>query len=126
MAFAENPRMDRILLDDVRFYGPHGVTKAEQAVGAWFSVDAELVLDLAPAALSDDLRASVDYGGVARRIVEIGTGPRVNLIERLAARIAEALLKEFGVDEVRVRVRKLTPAMDGVMGTPGVELTRRR
>ena len=126
MASAENPRMDRILLDDVRFYGPHGVTRAEQAVGAWFSVDAELALDLAPAALSDDLRATVDYGGIARRIVEIGTGQRVNLIERLAARIAEALLKEFGVDEVRVRVRKLTPAMDGVMGTPGVELTRRR
>ena len=118
--------MDRILLEDVRFYGPHGVTKAEQAVGAWFSVDVELALDLAPAALSDDLRATVDYGGVARRIVEIGTGQRVNLIERLATRIAEALLKEFGVDEVRVRVRKLTPAMDGVMGTPGVELTRRR
>jgi dihydroneopterin aldolase len=118
--------VDRILLDDVRFYAQHGVTKAEQAVGAWFSVDADLALDLAPAALSDDLRATVDYGSVARRIVEIGTGQRVNLIERLATMIAAALLKEFGVSEVRVRVRKLTPAMDGVMGTPGVELTRRR
>jgi dihydroneopterin aldolase len=126
LASAEGARGDRVFLDDVRFYGPHGVTKAEQAVGAWFSVDATLAFDLTPAALSDDLRATIDYGGVARRIVEIGTGQRVNLIERLAARIAEALLKEFGVDEVRVRVRKLTPAMDGVMGTPGVELTRRR
>ena len=126
MASAERAPGDRILLDDVRFYAQHGVTKAEQAVGAWFSVDADLALDLAPAALSDDVRATVDYGGVARRIVEIGTRQRVNLIERLATMIAEALLKEFGVNEVRVRVRKLTPAMDGVMGTPGVELTRRR
>jgi dihydroneopterin aldolase len=117
---------DRILIDDVRFYGQHGVTKAEQAVGAWFSVDVALTLDLAPAALSDDLRATVDYGDVARRIVDIGTRQRVNLIERLAATMAEALLKDFGADEVRVRLRKLTPAMDGVMGTPGVELTRRR
>ena len=129
MAFADGrpgPPSDRVLLDDVRFYGQHGVTKAEQAVGAWFSVDAEMSIDLAPAALSDDLRATIDYGGVARRIVEIGTGPRVNLIERLAGRIAEAILRDFGVEEVRVRVRKLTPAMDGVMGTPAVELTRRR
>lgn len=130
MAFADrgsggSPR-DRILLDDVRFYGQHGVTKAEQAVGAWFSVDTEMSVDLAPAALSDDLRATVDYGGVARRIVEIGTGPRVNLIERLAVTMAEAILRDFGVDEVRIRVRKLTPAMDGVTGTPAVELTRRR
>jgi dihydroneopterin aldolase len=102
------------------------VTKAEQDVGAWFSVDAELTVDLSAAALSDDLRATVDYGGVAKRIVEIGTGHRMNLIERLAATIADAILRDFGVDEVRVSVRKLTPAMEGVMGTPGVELTRRR
>jgi dihydroneopterin aldolase len=126
LASPERRRGDRILLDDVRFYAQHGVTRAEKAVGAWFSVDAELALDLAPAALSDDVRATVDYGGVARRIVEIGTRQRVNLIERLATMIADALLKDFGVEEVRVRVRKLTPAMDGVMGTPGVELTRRR
>src|SRR5437899_9208809 len=77
---------DKLLLEDVRFYGQHGLTKAEQTVGAWFSVDAELALDLGPAALSDDLGAAVDYGAVARRIVEIGTGQRVNLIERLADR----------------------------------------
>jgi len=32
---------DKLLLEDVRFYGQHGLTKAEQTVGAWFSVDAE-------------------------------------------------------------------------------------
>jgi dihydroneopterin aldolase len=117
---------DKLLLEDVRFYGQHGLTKAEQAVGAWFSVDAELALDLAPAAVSDDLAAAVDYGAVARRIVEIGTSQRVNLIERLAGLMAEALLKEFPAQEVRVRVRKLAPPLRGLVGTPAVELTRRR
>jgi dihydroneopterin aldolase len=117
---------DKLLLEDVRFYGRHGLTKAEQAVGAWFSVDVDLALDLAPAAVSDDLAAAVDYGAVARRIVEIGTCQRVNLIERLAGLIAEALLKEFPAHEVRVRVRKLTPPLSGLVGTPAVELTRRR
>lgn len=117
---------DRLLLEDVRFYGRHGLTKAEEAVGAWFSVDAELALDLAPAVLSDDLGSAIDYGAVARRLVEIGTGPRVNLIERLAGLMVEALLREFPAQEVRVRVRKLTPPLQGLVGTPSVELIRRR
>src|SRR5215510_5652617 len=71
---------DKLLIDDVRFYGQHGLTKAEQAVGAWFSVDAELAVDLAPAALSDDLGTAVDYGQVIHRIVEVGTRHRVNLL----------------------------------------------
>lgn len=117
---------DRLFLDDVRFYGAHGTTKAEQAVGAWFSVDAELALDLTPAAVSDDLGATVDYGAVARAIVEVGTRTRVNLLERLAGLIVEALLREFPAREVCVRVRKLTPPLEGLVGTPGVELRRRR
>lgn len=102
------------------------MTSAQQAVGAWFSVDVELRLDLAPAAASDDLRATVDYGLVAARIVDVSTKQRVNLLERLASRIAQALLGEFPCEEVRVRVRKLTPPMAGLPGTPGVEIRRRR
>ena len=118
--------MDKLTLDDVRFFGRHGVTKAEESVGAWFSVDVQMSVDLSAAALSDDLGASIDYGVVAKRIVEIGTGPRMNLIERLAGLMVEALLREFPASEVRVRVRKLTAPLDGLVGTPGVELTRRR
>jgi dihydroneopterin aldolase len=118
--------MDKLFLDDVRFFGQHGVTAAERTVGAWFSVDAELGLDLASAAVSDDLKATVDYGAIARRIVEIGTGQRVNLLERLAGMIVETLLREFPAREARVRVRKLTPPLEGLVGTPGVELRRVR
>jgi dihydroneopterin aldolase len=102
------------------------VTAAQQAVGAWFAVDVEFSLDLGPAAASDDLRATVDYGRVAARIVEIGTAERVNLLERLAGRIAQMALSEFPCREVRVRVRKLTPPMEGLTGIPGVQLIRRR
>lgn len=116
----------RLRLEDVRFYGHHGVSKAEQTVGIWFSVDVELAVDVEAAAVSDNLAAAVDYGAVARRIVEIGTQGRVNLIERLADMIARALLREFPAQEVRVRVRKLTPPLQGLVGTPSVELVRSR
>jgi 7,8-dihydroneopterin aldolase/epimerase/oxygenase len=102
------------------------VTRDQQSVGAWFSVDAILAVDLAPAAVSDDLRATVDYGEVAARIVEVCTKQRVNLLERLAGTVAQMLLGEFPCQEVTVRVRKLTPPMGGLHATPGVEITRRR
>src|SRR5262245_3650907 len=118
--------MDRLLLEDVRFYGHHGATRAEQTVGVWFSVDVEMAVDLAPAALSDDLSTTVDYGTVARRIVELGASGRVNLLERLAGLIADMLLREYPTRQVRVRVRKLTAPLGGIHGTPGVELVRAR
>src|SRR4030095_16435412 len=83
---------DKIFLEDVRFYGHHGVTRAQQTVGAWFSVDAELSVDVGHAAASDDVRATVDYGVVAARIVEMGTKQRVNLLERLAVGLAGMVL----------------------------------
>lgn len=117
---------DKILIEDLRFYGYHGVGGAQQAVGTWFSVDLELTLDLTPATLSDDLSATVDYTEVARRVVEIGTKERVNLLERLAALVADNLLREFPAQAIRVRIKKLTPPMEGIHAFPGVELVRRR
>ena len=102
------------------------MTRDQQSVGAWFSVDAELAVDVSAAALSDDVRSTVDYGLVATRIVEVCTKQRVNLLERLAGVVAQMLLGEFPCEEVRVRVRKLTPPMDGLHVTPGVQITRRR
>jgi len=98
---------DKLLLEDVRFYGQHGLTRAEQVVGAWFSVDVEMAVDLAPAVASDQVSTTVDYGVLAGLIVA-------------------ALLREFPAREIRVRVRKLTPPMEGLVGTPSVELTRVR
>lgn len=89
-------------------------------------MDAELTVDLAAAVASDDLRSTVDYGLIAARIVEVSTKERVNLLERLAGRLVQMLLGEFPCEKVRVRVRKLTPPMEGLPGIPGVELTRRR
>src|SRR2546427_11332855 len=107
---------DKLLLEDVRFYGQHGLTKAEQAVGAWFSVDAELALDLGPAAVSDDLGAAVDYGAVASRIVEIGPSQRVNLIERLPGLMGPALQREVPGHEGPVLGPKARAPLPGVGG----------
>jgi dihydroneopterin aldolase len=117
---------DILLVEDIRFYGHHGITPAQQEVGAWFSVDVELVLDLTPAALSDDVDAGVDYSQVVRRVVAVGTGERVRLIERLAGLLCEAMLREHPARAVTVTVRKVTAPLDGTAAVPGVRMTRSR
>jgi dihydroneopterin aldolase len=117
---------DILLVEDIRFYGHHGVTPAQQEVGAWYSVDVELSLDLTPAALSDDLDAGVDYGQVVQRVVAVGTGQRVHLIERLAGLLCETLLREYPTRDVTVTVRKVTAPLDGIAAVPGVRMTRSR
>ena len=117
---------DILLIEDIRFYGHHGVTPAQQEVGAWFSVDVELSLDLTPAALSDDVEATVDYGLVVRRVVGVATEQRVRLIERVAGLVTEMLLREFPARDVTVRVRKVTAPIDGIAALPGVQMTRTR
>jgi len=117
---------DILFVEDIRFYGHHGVTPAQQEVGAWFSVDVELALDLTPAALSDDLGAAVDYGQVVQRVVSMGTSERFHLIERLAGLLCEALLREQPAREVTVTVRKVTAPFEGVAAVPGVRMTRSR
>jgi 7,8-dihydroneopterin aldolase/epimerase/oxygenase len=117
---------DTLFVEDIRFYGHHGVTPAQQEVGAWFSVDVELALDLTPAALSDDVDAGVDYGQVVQRVVAMGTGQRVHLIERLAGLLCETLLRECPARDVTVTVRKVTAPLDGIAAVPGVRMTRSR
>jgi dihydroneopterin aldolase len=100
--------MDRIRIEGIEFYGFHGVPAAERQVGHRFRVNATLELDLRPAALSDDVAATADYGEVARTIVAVGTGPSVRLVETLAERMAERVLLGFPlVQAVELEVAKV-------------------
>nr|MCW1079550.1 dihydroneopterin aldolase [Streptococcus anginosus] len=87
----------------------HGVLPSEREEGQLFVVDAELRLGVrgtAVAAVTDSLRDAVDYSAVAAAIVDVIEGEPVNLIETLAARVAEAALAFEAVREVEVTVHK--------------------
>jgi 7,8-dihydroneopterin aldolase/epimerase/oxygenase len=118
---------DRIVLQGIQFYAYHGVPAEERAVGHRFEVDVEVECDLTAAGRSDDVADTIDYGHVARRVVEIGRERPFHLIEALAAALAERLLSEHPrAERVRVRVRKMLPPIDGVVAFAGVEIERER
>jgi dihydroneopterin aldolase len=98
--------LDEITLTGVRAFGHHGVFAQERRDGQEFVVDATLYLSTAPAAASDDVADTVHYGEVAERIVELVGGEPLNLIEGVAARIADALLAFDLVQMVAVTIHK--------------------
>jgi len=97
---------DRIRLTGLRVHGRHGVYDFERADGQDFVIDAELEVDLAPAAASDDVTDTVHYGELAGRLAEIVAGEPVNLIETLADRLAAECLTDNRVDAATVTVHK--------------------
>jgi dihydroneopterin aldolase len=118
---------DRIIVGGIKFHAYHGFTKLEREVGVRCSIDVEMVRDLSEAIRSDSLATTVDYRAVHGLVLEIGReGRSFHLIESLAGRIAEEILRRFAVEQVTVRVRKETPLLDGIVDFVGVEVTRNR
>lgn len=118
---------DRIRLTGLSARGYHGVLPAEREDGQLFIVDAELRLGpagTASAATADDLAASVDYSHVATVIVDLIEGEPVNLIETLAARIADAVLGFAGVREVEVTVHKPQAPIEVAFDDVAITITR--
>ena len=118
---------DLILLEEMTFHGRHGTLPAERELGQPFVVSVELRLDLRPAGTSDDLKKTVDYGGVHRLAREIVEGDPVDLIETLAERICSAILENYpAVEAAKVRVAKPHVRLDDtVLDSSAVEVLRR-
>lgn len=117
---------DRIRLANMTFYGHHGVEDSERRLGGRFAMDLELVRDLTAAGQTDDLTQTVDYKAVYELVRRTEAARGYLLMEALAHDVAMAILREFEIDEVTVRVRKQSVPLGGLVDYAEVEMTRRR
>lgn len=97
---------DRIELRGLKVRGNHGVFDHERRDGQDFIVDLTVWMELAAAAASDDLADTLDYGVLAQRAADIVAGPPRQLIETVAAEIAEDVMRDERVHAVEVVVHK--------------------
>jgi dihydroneopterin aldolase len=121
----DNCAVDLIVLEGMVFRGRHGVRPAEREQDQEFKVDVELDSDLAQAGISDRVDDTVDYRrvyAIARSVVE---GESVQLIETLAARIADRVLDLDRVVAVSVRIAKQPASMSPITGAV-VQIRRQR
>lgn len=99
-------RQDRIAISGIGAVGYHGVFDQEKRVGQPFFVDVTLFTDCAPAARTDDLEHTVNYGAVAETVKDVIVGDPVDLIETLAERIVSSLFASYEVSAVEITVHK--------------------
>ncbi|HEY3534346.1 MAG TPA: 2-amino-4-hydroxy-6-hydroxymethyldihydropteridine diphosphokinase [Pedococcus sp.] len=97
---------DQIVLQGVSAKGYHGVLDFEKRDGQTFVVDVTMTADLSAAGASDDLADTVNYAEVAGDVVAIIEGEPLDLIEALAAKIADRVLTRPLVEAVEVVVHK--------------------
>lgn len=97
---------DRIALTGLRVRGHHGVLDHEKRDGQDFVVDVVVWLDLGPAAAGDDLDRTLNYAELAERAAAVVGGPARDLVETVAAEIADDVVAEPAVRAAEVTVHK--------------------
>lgn len=98
--------LDHISLVGIEERGRHGMLDHERQDGQLFLVDADIYLDLHGAGASDRIEDTVDYSQTSALISRIITGPPCDLLEKVAAQIAEETLELENVQAVRICLHK--------------------
>lgn len=115
---------DRITLTGLLVRGRHGVFEHERRDGQDFLVDITVWIDLDHAAATDDIADTLDYGALAERAAAIVGGPPCDLIETVAAKVAEDVMTDERAHAVEVTVHK--PAAPIPLPFADVAVTARR
>ncbi len=118
---------DQIILTGIHGFGYHGVLEHERKDGQDFFEDLIITLDLTAPSLSDAIEDTVNYAEITDLVVEEITSNPVNLIEKLAGRIAERVLNQHvKVQQVSVTVHKPQAPVAAQLKDIAVVVTRVR
>ncbi len=118
---------DRIMLTDLRVWARHGVYEQEKREGQEFSVDVALWADLGAAAATDDVHSTVHYGELAERVAGIVGGEPRDLIETVAAAVADDVLAAHEqVHTAEVTIHKPQAPIEVPFGDVAVTIRRFR
>ena len=119
--------MDKIILKNLRCHGRVGVLEEEKRLGQTFLVNIEMMVDLAPAGRSDDLKLSVNYAEVFELAKTLIGASRCDLIETYGEQLAGEILSRYEiVSRVIVQVEKPDAPIEGEFESVGVVIDRSR
>lgn len=118
--------MSKIILEDIKIYAYHGVLPEERLIGTYYILNVEVTTDLWKAALTDDLEDTISYADINDIIHEEMSVPS-DLLEHVAGRIIHKIEHKFSsVTEIKVRLTKTRPPMQGEMKGVSIELSKKR
>ncbi len=98
--------MDIIYLHGLKIDATIGIWEWEKAIKQTVVIDLDMGADIRKAASSDDVKDTLNYKAVAKRIQQFVEDSSFELVETLSEKIAEIILSEFDVPWVRVKLNK--------------------
>ena len=125
--FLSRDTYTQIKLQEMAFYGHHGIDSEENTLGQRFFIDVEMDLDLSGAGESDNIEDSVNYAEVFSLVQSIAEGTPCKLLERVAGKINEEILIRYSkVEEVATTVHKPSVPIHGILKDVSVTLHKKR
>lgn len=98
--------MDIVYIRDLRIDTVIGIFEWERGVRQTVSLDLEMATDIRKAAASDDIKDTLNYKAVAKRLIEFVEGSHFLLVETMAEQCAQLVRSEFDVPWLRLRLSK--------------------
>jgi 7,8-dihydroneopterin aldolase/epimerase/oxygenase len=98
--------MDKIFIHALKTETIVGIFDWERQVKQTVVMDIQFSADIAKAARSDSIDDTLNYKGVAKRVLAFVDESSFHLVETLAQHIAMLILEEFGVQWVSITVSK--------------------
>ena len=97
---------DKIYIEDLRVKATIGIFDWEKKIKQEVSISYEIPHDNKKAAAEDIIEATTDYKTITKTIIAFVEGNKFELVETFAEKIAEMVIKDFKVEEIRLRVSK--------------------
>lgn len=115
-----------IFVNDIQLHAYHGVMPQEQLTGNDYLVSVSAQYPIDKAIITDDVQHTLNYAMVYD-IVKEEMGISSKLVEHVAGRIAQHLMKQFAdISAVQVRITKLNPPMGAQCAGAGIEVEMTR
>ncbi|WP_028294976.1 dihydroneopterin aldolase [Oceanobacter kriegii] len=114
--------MDKVFIEGLKVDAVIGVFDWEKQVRQPLVFDLEMAWDIRQAAATDDLAFALNYAAVTEYVENFVRAQHFQLLESLIERLADELIKEFGMPWLSIRVEK--PAVVPQARAVGLKIER--
>ena len=98
--------MDKVFIEALEIECVIGIYDWERKIRQPVVLDVEMAFDNRVPAATDDIKDTLDYKAVSKRLIQFVSESEFGLVETLAERCAEIVLLEFGVKQLRLKLSK--------------------
>lgn len=119
--------MDKIIVKGLKVFAFHGVNSEEQENGQLFILDIEAHANLNKACKTDNLEDTISYAKILKTAQRVMTAQKDFLLERVAQRVAQALLEEYdSLEIVDITIKKPNAPINADFEYTAVNIIRGR